>query len=172
MNPPPPPIPTGRVVETATGLDLVVTRTFAATAEDVWASITEPERLGRWFGTWSGDAGVGRIVTLTMLAEEGNPTAQVTIDACDPPHHLAVSVADEMGGWRLEARVAEHDGTTTLELVHHLDDGASPGDFGPGWEYYLDLLRASRDGTAPPAFDDYHPALSAHFDAQVPPAAT
>ena len=40
---------------------LVQTRTFAAPIEDVWAAITEPERLARWIGTWTGDPASGRV---------------------------------------------------------------------------------------------------------------
>ena len=50
------PIPTGRLFRTDTGSDLVLSRTFRASAEDVWASLTEPERTARWFGPWKGDA--------------------------------------------------------------------------------------------------------------------
>ena len=33
---------------------VVIERTFHAPATDVWAAVTEPERLVRWIGTWSG----------------------------------------------------------------------------------------------------------------------
>ncbi|MDT0320221.1 SRPBCC family protein [Streptomyces millisiae] len=49
-----PPAPTGRLVLTPTGHDLVLTRTYRAPAVDVWASVTEPERTARWFGPWRG----------------------------------------------------------------------------------------------------------------------
>ena len=31
------------------------TRTFRAPIEYVWAAVTEPARLARWIGTWTGD---------------------------------------------------------------------------------------------------------------------
>jgi len=40
------------------------------------------------------------------------------------------------------------------------------GEVGPGWEYYLDALVASRDGQPAPDFDDYYPAMKEHFEAQ------
>ena len=43
--------PTGRLVPAAGGSALVVSRTFRAPIEDVWASVTEPDRTARWFGT-------------------------------------------------------------------------------------------------------------------------
>ena len=34
---------------------VVFERTFRAPIDDVWAAVTEPERLERWIGTWTGD---------------------------------------------------------------------------------------------------------------------
>lgn len=47
--------------------------------------------------------------------------------------------------------------------MHHLDDGVDVGSVGPGWEYYLDMLAASRDGSAVPDFGDYFPAQQAYY---------
>ena len=51
--------PTGQVVPTATGRDLVLERTLPGSIDDAWASITEPDRLARWFCTWTGEPQVG-----------------------------------------------------------------------------------------------------------------
>jgi uncharacterized protein YndB with AHSA1/START domain len=161
------PAPTGRVVATDTGRDLVLTRTFAAPIDDVWASITEPERTARWFATWSGDPAPGRTIRYRLTFEGPDAVeADMTIDACDPPHHLAVSTVDEHGSWRLEARLEETAGHTTLTFTHHLDDSTNAGEVGPGWEYYLDNLVASRAGDPPPNFDDYFPAQRSHYEQQ------
>lgn len=34
---------------------------------------------------------------------------------------------------------------------------------GPGWEYYLDMLVAARDGAPKPDFDDYYPTMKSYF---------
>jgi uncharacterized protein YndB with AHSA1/START domain len=159
-------IPTGRLLAIDQGRDLVVTRSFRAPIADVWASITESERTARWFASWTGDAAPGRTIRYTLAFEEGAPEADMTIDACDPPHHLAVSASDEHGTWRLEARLRQVDETTELTFVHHLDDDAAAGEVGPGWEYYLDMLVASRDRLPVPDFDDYYPAQKAYYEAQ------
>ncbi|WP_033439797.1 SRPBCC family protein [Saccharothrix sp. NRRL B-16314] len=158
------PIPTGRLFRTDTGSDLVLTRTFRALADDVWASLTEPERTARWFGPWEGDGRPGRTVKVQMVFEEGEPWAEVSIEACDPPRRLALSMADEAGSWRMELLLSEVDGVTELRLVHHLDTEEGIGEVGPGWEYYLDMLLASRAGKPLPSFDDYYPSQKAHFD--------
>ena len=54
--------PTGRL-EKRDGTDhLVLERTFEAPIEDVWAAVTEPSRLERWIGTYSGDPATGAVV--------------------------------------------------------------------------------------------------------------
>lgn len=154
------PTPTGRL----SGRDLVLTRTFRAPIEDVWASVTEPERTARWFGPWTGEAGPGRTVTVTMGFEDGAPACDLRIDACEPPRRLDVSMVDEFGHWRMSLELDEREGVTELRLTHHLDDGANPADVGPGWEYYLDNLVAARAGDPLPSFADYDPALRAHYE--------
>jgi uncharacterized protein YndB with AHSA1/START domain len=158
------PRPTGRLVRTDDGRDLVLTRTFRADIDDVWASITESEWTARWFASWSGDCAAGATIRYRLSFEEGAPEGNMRIDACEPPHRLAVSTVDEFGTWRLEARLNQSGEITTLELIHHLEDETDVGSTGPGWEYYLDLLVASRDGTPRPEFDDYYPAQQAYYE--------
>src|SRR5690606_3754732 len=72
--------PTGTVHTGTNGeQDLVLTRTFPGSVEEVWASITEPDRLARWYGSYVGETGPGRTVEVTMTAEEGAPTDPVLI---------------------------------------------------------------------------------------------
>ena len=155
--------PTGRLFPTADGNDLVVSRTFRAPIEDVWASVTESDRTARWFGAWEGDAAPGRMIKVQMGFEDEAPWLDKRIDACEPPWRLALS--DESGGMRLELLLSHSDGETELRLVHHLDPTDGIGEYGPGWEYYLDMLVAARDSTPAPSFDDYHPAMKPYFEA-------
>lgn len=153
--------PTGQVVPTATGRDLVLDRVLPGSLDDAWASITESERLGRWFCTWTGEARVGGSVELSFVAEEGDATSQAEILACEPPNHLLVSTQDQGGTWLLEVTLTRVDSDRTrLRFVHHLDEAARPGEIGPGWEYYLDRLVAALDGSPMPDFDDYYPSLA------------
>ena len=160
------PTPNGRLVRTPAGRDLVITRTFRAPIEDVWASITEPERTARWFGGWTGEGGAGRTIRVTMAFEPGAEPSEMKIEACDAPHHLAVSAVNAYGSWHLEAHLSETDGTTELRFTQHLDAAANVGEIGPGWEYYLDNLAASRLGDPLPDFNDYYPAQKEYFLAQ------
>ena len=154
--------PTGRLTPTADGYALVVSRTFRAPIEDVWASVTEPDRTARWFGTWKGDAAPGHMIEVQMGFEDDAPWLDKRIDACDPPRRLALS--DESGGMRMELLLAYADGLTELQLVHHLDNTDEAGAYGPGWEYYLDMLIAARDDLPTPSFDHYS-AMHPYYEA-------
>jgi hypothetical protein len=72
---------------------------------------------------------------------------------------------DESGSQRLELLLSHTDGQTELRLVHHLDTTEGTGEMGPGWEYYLDMLVASREGLPTPSFDDYFPAMKPYYEA-------
>ncbi|MFI2662541.1 SRPBCC family protein [Micromonospora carbonacea] len=157
--------PTGRLCPVPGGHDLVVSRTFRAPVEDVWASVTESDRTARWFGPWEGEAAPGRVIRVQMAHEDQEPWFDLRIDACEPPRRLALSTTDGPGGWRIELLLSHSAGRTELRLVQHLATTDGIGDLGPGWEYYLDMLAAARDGRPAPSFDDYHPAMKPYFEA-------
>jgi uncharacterized protein YndB with AHSA1/START domain len=160
------PRPTGRLFDK----DLELIRTYRAPIDDVWASVTEPERTARWFGRWEGEGAVGRTIKVQMAFEENAPWTELRIDACEPPRRLAVSGSEAAGGWRLELLLSEQNGTTELKFVHHLDSVDNVGDIGPGWEYYLDLLTSAREGTPQPNFfEEYYPAMKAYYSGLVEP---
>lgn len=156
------PKPTGHL----RGNELTLTRAFRATLDDVWKSVTESDSTARWIGSWEGDAAPGNTVRLQMLHEKGQPWTSVRIEKCEAPRHLLITTKDEGGEWRLELTLTEQGDTTELRFVHHLSDRKLAGDFGPGWEYYLDMLVAAREGRALPSFGDYYPSQKAHYSAE------
>lgn len=153
------PKPTGHV----SGNDLILTRTFRASIDDVWTSVTDSESTARWIGRWEGDAGPGKAIRLQMLHEKGQPWTDVMIERCEAPRHLVVATKDDFGEWRLELALTQTGDTTELRFIHHLSDRKLAGSAGPGWEYYLDMLVAAREGKALPSFEDYYPAQEAHY---------
>ncbi|GAA1033777.1 hypothetical protein GCM10009557_36600 [Virgisporangium ochraceum] len=153
--------PTGRLL----GRDLVLTRTFRAPVEDVWASLTESDRTARWYGPWRGDAAPGGKIEVQLVQEEGQPWEAMTIDACEPPHRLALSAVNDYGSWHLSLELTGSAGVTELRFTQHLTDTEGVGEFGPGWEFYLDALVASREGGPAPVFDDYYPSMKAYYEA-------
>lgn len=159
---------TGRIVPNGSGQDIVIERTFRAPITDVWNSIVEPERMNRWIGTWSGEAGAGNRVQFTMTSEEGAKPEDVMIHGCDAPRHLDVESFQGGTSWRLTVDLAEADGVTKLvfsQSVELSDEGATS--YGPGWEYYLDRLVAVHDGTPFASWDDYYPSQVSFWEVEL-----
>jgi hypothetical protein len=97
-----------------------------------------------------------------MAFEADGPPQEMLIVACEAPVHLAVRAVNAYG-WRLEAHLSEANGITELRFTHHLGAKDNVGDVGPGWEFYLDNLVASRIGTTLPDFNDYYPAQKSYY---------
>ena len=145
---------------TRDGARLVFTRTFRAPAADVWAACTDPERMQRWIGTWSGDPASGEIAFRMTAEGEDVPEEVYLVEACEPPHRFVLRSRDaspfsEDGSgprvvWRLGLELAEAGGVTTLTFVQDVPDGpVGPevaASVGPGWDYYLDRLVTALDG--------------------------
>lgn len=131
--------PTGRRERRGDRDYVVLTRAFRAPVEDVWAAVTEPERLERWIGTWTGDPSTGQ-VAFRMTAEGEDAEAEIQrIDVCEPPHRLVTrSVTPGPDGtgeieWVLELDLTESDGVTTLTFAQVVHDAEMASTVGPGW---------------------------------------
>ena len=109
-------------------------RTYPAEVPDVWDAITDPERLGRWFGPVSGDLRLGG-----RFEVEGNAAGEVL--ACEPPELLRATwgAPESIVTVRLGA---DGSGGTVLDLEHTVPlafAGSGAGAFyvGPGWDVAL-----------------------------------
>ncbi|HEX6148904.1 SRPBCC family protein [Nocardioides sp.] len=167
------PIPTGRREERSGTQFIVMERRFEAPIDAVWAAITEPDRLSRWIGTWTGDPQTGSVDFKMLYEGEGATPEVFTIDACDPPTRLELTSTAPFDGknpveWHLQLDLAEDDGVTTLTFAQSVPDPAMAESVGPGWEYYLDRLVTSETGgdVAAVDFDDYYPSQSGHYRAE------
>jgi uncharacterized protein YndB with AHSA1/START domain len=160
--------PNGRITREGDQRVLTITRVFRAPIQDVWAAVTEPDRLLRWIGTFTGDPASGR-VKFRMTAEEGAQEEDMEIRECTPPQVLKVTAHTSEGHWHLDLLLEEHDGTTTLTFAQPDIDPVAAEMIGPGWEYYLDRLVAAETGGDVQAIDfdrDYYPAMLEHYRAQ------
>ena len=123
-------------------------RRYDAEIEDVWAAVTEPERLRRWLKPVTGDLRLGGTFDV-----EGMGHGEIL--RCEPPRLLKVSWlfgpdADEWKGTsEVEVRLAAGPtGGTAFELVHaavvdpHYFPTYGPGAGGVGWD--LGLLALAR----------------------------
>lgn len=154
---------------------VVYHRRFRASIDDVWAAITEPDRLARWIGTWSGDPSTGSVdFSMTAEGEDIQP-ARYLIDECSPPATLRVRTGPESDPdamWCFELDLVEADGITTLTFAQAMDDAGMAESVGPGWDYYLDRLVAVEGGetTESVVWDQYYPALASHYRREFEPS--
>ncbi len=151
---------------------LVMTREFRAPVEEVWAAVTESDRLARWIGTWAGDPADGKVLFQMRYEGDDVPSEVFAIDECDEPHRLAITTeaayGDQPVTWHLELDLAEADGVTTLTFAQSVPDPAMAPDVGPGWDYYLDRMVVAESGgdVAAVVFADYYPSLAEHYKAE------
>lgn len=155
--------PTGHYEVKPDGLYLQFDRLFHAPIEDVWFSLTNPTATRAWIGTYTGSPATGG-VRFKMTAEgDDAPWQNVSILECDAPHLFRIDVDNEPHSWRLQCRLREAGGLTTLTFAHRLDESTRVAEIGPGWDYYLDRLIAARAGLAAPVWEDYFPRFSEHY---------
>ncbi len=166
------PRPTGRREDRGGTTYVVFERTFRAPIADVWAAVTESDRLARWIGIWSGDPASGSIAFRMTAEAEDAPEETVWIDECTPPTRLVMRSArpdDRTEVWSWQLDLDESAGLTTLRFAQEAVDVSLAESVGPGWDYYLDRLVAAETGgdLAAIDFDDYYPALAAHYRAEL-----
>jgi uncharacterized protein YndB with AHSA1/START domain len=125
-----------RTLEVGEARVVTISRTYAATVDEMWDACTSPERIPRWFLPVSGELRPGGRYQL-----EGN--AGGVVERCDPPRSFAVTweFGDQVS-WVEVRLAADPDGGTrfTLEHVAHVDDHwdqFGPGAVGVGWEMGL-----------------------------------
>jgi uncharacterized protein YndB with AHSA1/START domain len=111
-------------------------RSYTTDRDDLWAALTEPQRLERWFMPIEGDVRVGGRYQLV-----GN--AGGTIEECVRPERFAVTwEMQDMVSW-LEVTLTPTGAGTTLHLRHEapFDEGFwtqfGPGAVGVGWDLSL-----------------------------------
>ncbi|MEO7268485.1 MAG: SRPBCC family protein [Knoellia sp.] len=159
---------TGRAQEREGTAYLVFERTFRAPITDVWAAVTESDRLVRWIGHWDGDPTSGA-VTFYMTAEAADaPAETIHIDECDAPRRVVMRSArpdDHNLEWKWQIDLAEADGVTTLTFAQEVADNTLAESVGPGWDYYLDRMVAAENGVdlGHIDFNDYYPAFAEHY---------
>lgn len=162
--------PTGHYVLKADGLYLQFDRLFHAPIEHVWHSLTNPNAMRAWIGTYTGRPATGGVRFL-MEAEGATEWQNVSILECAPPHRFIADSGDGPTGIRVFCHLVERGGMTTLTLGQRVKDGSDAASIGPGWDYYLDRLIAARSGADMPEWDTYYPGFSPHYLELAIPAA-
>lgn len=157
---------TGRLLSIDAAPHVVLTRRFAASADEMWREMTESDRLERWIGRWEGDPASGT-VQFFMTAERQDAAAEeYTILECTPPRRFAGDTSLEGGSWHVWFELDETDGETTLTFGQRLNPTDDIGMIAPGWEYYLDRLVAANAGADPDSvrWADYFPVMQPEYE--------
>ncbi|HEY1489254.1 MAG TPA: SRPBCC family protein [Micromonosporaceae bacterium] len=131
---------------------------FDTTVEDLWSALTDPDRLRRWYGEVSGDLRPGGRFRLYIPSADIDATGR--IDACEPPHRLAVTSRETDESYRRGNGVPPFDEIAEATLsadgdrsVLAIELRGMPLDkvafYGAGWQIHVENLAALLAGTDP-----------------------
>jgi uncharacterized protein YndB with AHSA1/START domain len=119
--------------------------------DDLWAVLTDPSRLARWYGEVEGDIRLGGEFRLHLESAGWDGTGRV--EACEPPRRLLVTTRESDESWRkgrgappfdeaIEATLTA-DGDQTILVIEvrgmPLDKIAF---YGAGWQIHAENLAA------------------------------
>ncbi|MDO5511167.1 SRPBCC domain-containing protein [Corynebacterium sp.] len=161
--------PTGYLSTGAVCPEIIITRRLTHTIDTVWNHLTDPDLLGTWYGTFTGDPASGSVMLTTREAPDHPGEAR--IQHCEAPSALAVTLDSPAGAWALSLMLSADGEETDLEFRQRLDGiEYAAADIGPGWEYYLDMLALALEGGDVDSLDwaDYHPVLCEHYASERP----
>ena len=119
--------------------------------DDLWAALTDPARLARWYGQVEGDLRPGGAFRVYLAADDIESTGRV--EACEPPRRLLVTTRETDESYRkgqgvppfdesIEATLTA-DGDQTILVIEvqgmPLDKIAF---YGAGWQIHAENLAA------------------------------
>jgi len=136
---------------------VTVEREYPATAAELWAALTEPERLARWIGRYEQSADGFRLAM-------GGPDTDAVVDgrvlACDPERRLLVTWRFSGAGQveaptELEAVIRPAgEGRVLLTLTHRRVQAVTASVYGAGWQDVLTHLARELGAEASPQEHD------------------
>lgn len=128
-----------RVVNEGAGVGVELSRTYAASATDLWDALTDPHRLEHWFEPVSGELSEGGRFRLAGSGVSG------TILTCTPEERLRLNWDDTGDLGTVEITLSPADPGTRLTITHlgaadeHWDT-YGPAAGGIGWDSSLAAL--------------------------------
>jgi uncharacterized protein YndB with AHSA1/START domain len=130
---------------------------------DLWSAITEPDRLARWLAQVDGDLELGGTAYARFTSGwEGD----VTVDACDPPRRLKVTLAPgQADQTEIEVDLTADGGTTLLVMEERgipIDEVAG---YGAGWQAHLEDLATVLAGRERGPWSERWAELAPAYDA-------
>ena len=128
---------------------------YDTTIDDLWAAITEPDRLARWHGQVEGDLRPGGEFRVYREADDIESTGRV--EACEPPRRLLVTTRETDESYRKGQGTPPFDATIEATLTADGDQTilvmevqGMPLDkiavYGAGWQIHAENLAAYLGG--------------------------
>jgi uncharacterized protein YndB with AHSA1/START domain len=158
----------GTITQTGDTRTLTFERLLAFPPEEVWAALTEPERIADWLARAVVRPGEDGEITLDFGGDGGTEGGRITV--WDPPRVLAYEwnfVGERPSHVRWELTAAGDGAATRLTLEHTLLEAAAAPGYGAGWHAHLDQLEGHLTG-ATPGWDERYAELRPRYDALVP----
>jgi uncharacterized protein YndB with AHSA1/START domain len=126
--------------------------------DDLWAALTDPARLARWYGTVEGDLRPGGAFRVYLAADDIESTGRV--EACEPPHRLRVTTRETDESYQKGQGVPPFDEVIEVTLTADGDQTilvvevqGLPLDkiafYGAGWQIHAENLAAYLAGREP-----------------------
>jgi uncharacterized protein YndB with AHSA1/START domain len=123
--------------------------------EDLWAAITDPDRLARWHSQVEGDLRPGGAFRMYLEADDIESTGRV--DECEPPRRLLVTTRETDESYRKGQGAPPFDATIEVTLTADgdqtilvLEVKGMPLDkiafYGAGWQIHAENLAAYLSG--------------------------
>ena len=107
--------------------------------DDLWAALTDPNRLARWYGNVDGDLRLGG--EFTAIVHGSGWDGRGRVDVCDPPRKLVVTMWEEEGEEGVVTAELVADGSHTILVIER---SGMPLDrawaYGAGWQTHLEDL--------------------------------
>jgi uncharacterized protein YndB with AHSA1/START domain len=119
--------------------------------DDLWAAITDPDRLARWYGHVEGDLRPGGAFRFYLAADDIESTGRVEV--CEPPRRLLVTNRETDESYQKGQGVPPFDATIEATLTADgdqtllvLEVKGMPLDkiafYGAGWQIHAEQLAA------------------------------
>jgi uncharacterized protein YndB with AHSA1/START domain len=88
---------------------------FDTAIDDLWAAVTDPDRLARWYGLVAGDLRRGGEFRVYLEADDIESTGR--IEACEPPRRLLVTTRETDESYRKGVGAPPFDATIEVTLT-------------------------------------------------------
>jgi uncharacterized protein YndB with AHSA1/START domain len=126
--------------------------------DDLWSSLTDPDRLARWYGQVEGDLRTGGEFRVYIEANDIESTGRA--EACEPPRRLLVTTRETDESYRKGQGVPPFDQVIEATLTADGDETilvievrGMPLDkiafYGAGWQIHAENLAAYLAGREP-----------------------